>query len=86
MVFEIGSLTGSILETNYQTRNRSLFFLRVSGCGGWVGGARVCVRVVVAKRGGGAKVVAKRKGVRGRGGWGVLWRRRRRRKKSTIKT
>lgn len=48
LVFEIGPLSGSILETNYQTRNRSLFFLRGLGCGD------VCV--------GGAKVVAKRKG------------------------
>lgn len=47
LVFETGSLSRSILETNYQTRNRSLFFLRGSGCGG-VGGAEV-----VAKRKGG---------------------------------
>lgn len=51
LVFEIGPLSGSILETNYQTRNRSLFFLRGLGCGdvgGWEWGAKV-----VAKRKGG---------------------------------
>jgi len=47
LVYEIRSLSGSILETNYQTRNRSLFFLRGLRCGD-VGGAKV-----VAKRKGG---------------------------------
>lgn len=60
LVFETRSLSGGILETNYQTRNRSLFFLRGLGCG---------------DVGGGAKVVAKRKG-----GFSRL------RRKGTIKT
>lgn len=40
LVFETRSLSGGILETNYQTRNRSLFFLRGLGCGDVGGGQR----------------------------------------------
>ena len=41
-----GTLSGSILETNYRTRNRSLFFFEGRAVGMCVGGAKV-----VAKRG-----------------------------------
>lgn len=51
LVFEVGSLSGSILETNYQTRNRSLFFLE-----GWVVGMWRGAKVVAKRKQGGSRL------------------------------
>lgn len=49
LVFKILSLSGSILETNYQTRNGSLFFFFSQRFVGMLGGGGA-VQKMVAKR------------------------------------